>query len=71
MIHVIHLMRMDETSCLTTICTHEKQFLTSEWGVNLLLNLVVNPGQECMATNDYGITMEATSMGVGMVGVDY
>jgi hypothetical protein len=62
---------MDETSCLTTICTHEWQCLTYEWDVNLLLSLAVNLGQEHMATNDYDIPMEAPSLGVGMVGVDY
>jgi len=42
-----------------------------ERGANLLLSLVVNPRQQHMATNDTDIPMEAPSMGVGMVGVDY
>ncbi len=40
-------------------------------GLRSASSLVVNLGQEHMATNDHDIPMEAPSMGVGTIGVDY
>jgi hypothetical protein len=45
-----------------TILTRRGAILSSSFAINL--------GQECVVANDYGIPMEAPSMGVGMVGVD-
>ncbi len=44
---------------------------TNERGPNLASSLVVNQRQAPMVANDYGNPVEAPSMGVGMVGVDY
>ncbi len=40
-------------------------------GAILSSSFAVILGQECVVANGYGIPMEAPSMGVGMVGVDY
>jgi hypothetical protein len=48
-----------------------RQMILMRGGAILSLSFAVILGQECVVANDYGIPMEAPSMGVGMVGVDY
>jgi len=47
-----------------------RQTILMRRGAILSSSFAINLGQECVVANDYGIPMEAPSMGVGMVGVD-